>query len=131
MKLSSASRHAVCALAYLAGRPAGACERRRDIARASGMPDAYLMKILSHLARAGLLYAARGPGGGYGLARPAREITLLAIIEAAEGPIGGAAMAGGGATALDRRLQAVCDGAAELLRERLAEVTLAKLAGKK
>ena len=34
----------------------------------------------------------------------------------------------GGGSMLDKRLQAVCDGAAELLREWLAEVTLAELA---
>ena len=129
MKLTSSSRYAVRALAHLARRPPGAAERKQDIAQAAGLADVYLVKILGRLVRAGLLSAVKGPGGGYVLARPARQITLLAIIEATDGPVGGAAIAGaGGATPLDRRLQAACDDAAEALRQRLARVTLAELA---
>jgi Rrf2 family iron-sulfur cluster assembly transcriptional regulator len=129
MKLSAASSYAVRALAHLARRPPGASERTHDIARAAGLADAQLAKILGRLVRAGLLSAVKGPGGGYVLARPARQITLLAIIEATDGRVGGAAIAGAdGATPLDRRLQAACDDAAESLRQRLARVTLAELA---
>jgi Rrf2 family iron-sulfur cluster assembly transcriptional regulator len=125
MKLSLASRYGVRALAR---RPPGAAERTRDIAQAAGMPDVHLVKTLGRLARAGLLDVAKGPGGGFVLARPARQITLLAIIEAADGRVGGAAFAADRATPLDRRLQAACDDAAEALPQRLAGVTLADLA---
>ena len=37
--------------------------------------------------RAGLLGSRRGPGGGYELARPHTEITLLDVYEALEGPL--------------------------------------------
>ena len=55
---------------------------------------------------------------------------MLEIIEAVDGPIPGERpeIRPGGATLLDKRLQAVCDGAAEMLREWLAEVTLDGLA---
>ena len=128
MKLSAASSYAVRALAHLARRPPGAAERKQDIAQAAGLADVYLVKILGRLVRAGLLSAVKGPGGGYVLARPARQITLLAIIEAIDGRVGGAAFAADRATPLDRRLQAACDDAAEALRQRLARVTLAELA---
>ena len=60
-----------------------------------------------------------------------KGITLLEVVEAVDGPLGGDLQPVGdskdGAT-LDRRLQAVCDGAVSLVRERLAGVTLAELA---
>jgi Rrf2 family protein len=49
------------------------------------LPAAYMAKHLQALARAGLVESARGPGGGYSLARPPAAITLLDIAEAIEG----------------------------------------------
>ena len=127
MRLTTASRYAVQALARL---PPGAWGRARDIAGAASLPDPFLGKVLSQLVKAGLARSVKGPRGGYSLARAPGEITLLDIIEAVDGPIRAesAGVSPGGATALDRRLQAACDGAAEMLREWLAEVTLAALA---
>jgi Rrf2 family protein len=39
------------------------------------------------LSRAGILTGKRGPHGGYNLAKPPGEITLLAVVEAMEGPL--------------------------------------------
>lgn len=39
------------------------------------------------LSRAGILTGKRGPHGGYNLARPPREISLFAVVEAMEGPL--------------------------------------------
>ena len=80
-----------------------------------------------------MIRSVTGANGGYSLARPAKDITLLEIIEAVDGPIKGEApgVSTGGATALDKRLQDVSDGAAVLMRGWLAEVTLAELAKEK
>ena len=43
--------------------------------------------MLKPLAAAGLVQAFRGATGGYRLARPATEITLVEIVEAMEGPL--------------------------------------------
>jgi Rrf2 family protein len=56
------------------------CSRRR-------LPKEYLTKIFSSLARHGLVTPIRGKRGGYVLARDPREISLLDVIEAVEGPI--------------------------------------------
>ena len=130
MRLTTASRYAAQALVHLARLPAGAWGRKRDIASAEGLPDTFLEKVLGRLVKAGLARSVKGPGGGYSLARAPKEITLLDIIEAVDGPIRGEApgISAGGATALDKRLQEVYDGAAVLVREWLAEVTLADLA---
>jgi len=49
--------------------------------------EAHLAKVLHALTQAGVLQSKRGPGGGYTLARPASQITLLDVYEALEGPV--------------------------------------------
>jgi Rrf2 family protein len=49
------------------------------------LPAAYLAKQLKMLVNAGVLAATTGPRGGFRLARPTSEITLLQIVEAVDG----------------------------------------------
>ncbi|MFC2095207.1 RrF2 family transcriptional regulator [Candidatus Bipolaricaulota bacterium] len=49
--------------------------------------EAHIFKVLQQLVRAGLLRSKRGPQGGYVLAQPANEITLLQVYEVFEGPM--------------------------------------------
>jgi Rrf2 family protein len=49
------------------------------------VPAAYLAKHLQAMSRAGLLVSVQGPGGGYRLARPASEISVLEVVEAIDG----------------------------------------------
>jgi len=55
------------------------------LAEYHGIPPAYLAKHLQALAAAGLVESGAGRKGGYRLARPAREITVLAVVDAVEG----------------------------------------------
>lgn len=50
------------------------------------LPPAYLNKQLQALARAGLLVSTPGARGGFRLARPLAEITLMDVVAAVEGP---------------------------------------------
>ena len=50
------------------------------------LPAAYLSKHLQALSRAGVITSMPGPQGGYRLARPAEQITLLEVVTAIEGP---------------------------------------------
>jgi len=59
-----------------------------EIAAAIHVPVPTVSKILKILARAGLVVSLRGAKGGYLLARPANEISLVDIIHAMDGPIG-------------------------------------------
>jgi Rrf2 family protein len=91
----------------------------------------YLLKALKALARAGVLHSAGGPGGGYRLARPAKRITLLEVVEAVEGPVRGEAppvSATAEGKRLDRQLQAACEKATETVRGRLRRMSPADLA---
>lgn len=52
-----------------------------------GLPAPTVARLLKLLGRAGLVVSQRGKGGGYGLARPAREISVAEVIAAIEGPV--------------------------------------------
>ncbi len=60
--------------------------KAREIAAEMDIPQPYVAQILADLVRESLLTAVAGPTGGYTLSRPASEITLLEVAEAAEGP---------------------------------------------
>jgi Rrf2 family protein len=128
MRLTSACVYALRALVYLARHRKGGFVSVEEIAGAGAPSEGFLRKSLKPLASAGVLRSSRGPRGGYRLARPARSITLLEVVEAVEGPLRGfAPRLGGGGARLDARLQEVCEGAAEAVRRRLGKVSLADL----
>ena len=57
----------------------------RRIAEAMDIPAQILPSVMRELVRAGLAEAVAGRAGGYRLAKPARAIDLLAVVEAVEG----------------------------------------------
>jgi Rrf2 family protein len=57
----------------------------RDLAELQGVPVEYLAKIFTKLAKSKLVVASEGVRGGFSLARPADEITLLDIVNAIDG----------------------------------------------
>jgi Rrf2 family protein len=130
MKLTSLCVHALRALVYLARHGEGGLVTTHTIAEDEGLSESFLLKSLKPLVAAGVLRSVRGPGGGYRLARPARSITLLEVVEAVEGPVRGEAprVGGGEHARFDAKLQAVCDDSAEAVRLRLRKVSLADLA---
>lgn len=50
-----------------------------EVAKTRGLPQTLVAKLLTMLSQAGLVTGSRGPGGGYALARPPKEICLLDI----------------------------------------------------
>ena len=65
--------------------PPGRGMTAAKLAEYHGVPGAYLAKHLQALTRAGVFEAVPGRGGGYRLARPASDITVLDVVEAVEG----------------------------------------------
>jgi Rrf2 family protein len=55
------------------------------LAEFHGVPTAYLAKALQALSRAGLVESVPGRKGGYRLARPPAQISLLDVVTAVEG----------------------------------------------
>jgi Rrf2 family protein len=87
MEITQQADYAVRAILDLALRPDGERASCQEIARRQSIPAAFLTKICARLTAEGLLQSQRGVNGGVRLARPAREITLLQVVEAIDGPI--------------------------------------------
>lgn len=85
LNISEAFSLALHSAALVAASRAGK-ETARSLAAAMGASENHLSKVLQRMVKSGILLSARGPGGGFSLARPAREITLLEIYESVEGP---------------------------------------------
>ena len=85
MQLSTRARYAVMAMVELAGRGAGAEPvTLTEIAARQQLSQSYLEQLFGALRRAGLVDSARGPGGGYRLARPACLVAIADIVAAVE-----------------------------------------------
>lgn len=103
----------------------------RVVARRMAIPERFLPHVLRDLARARLVEAQAGRLGGYRLARPPAAISLLEIIEAAEGePAAPICVLRGGPCRPDGRcaVHDVFSDARQLLRRRLATTYLADVA---
>jgi Rrf2 family protein len=59
-----------------------------EIAQVMHIPKSFLAKILQRLVRHHILHSMRGVNGGFMLAKKPSEITLLAVLEAIQGPAG-------------------------------------------
>jgi Rrf2 family protein len=128
MKLTRASSYALHAVAHMAATGEDKPVASHHIARARGIPELFLLKILKPLVSAHILRSVKGPNGGYRLARPAAKITMLEIVEAVDGPIRGAApLSDGSKNGLDAKLEAICTQAAEQVRRQLGKVHLSDL----
>lgn len=86
-KLSSTGEYSVRLLTYLAAYPTGTIIPAKEIAKAREIPLKYLQQIISRFVKMGHLTGHPGLGGGVSLPESAFKLTLLEVIEAAEGPI--------------------------------------------
>ncbi len=87
MKLSMAAEFAVRGILCLVEDYGRGALPLDEICQRRGLPKQYLIKLFGMLGRADLVDALRGKGGGYVLARPPNQISLLEVIEAVEGPL--------------------------------------------
>ncbi len=73
-----------CVLLLGAG-PEGIKASGRSLADFQGVSRSYVAKLFTRLEKAGVLVAEEGLRGGYRLARPLAEISVLEIVDAVEG----------------------------------------------
>ncbi|WP_293907335.1 Rrf2 family transcriptional regulator [Phenylobacterium sp.] len=89
MRLSTKGRYAVMAMADLARRETDAARAVAlvDIAARQEISLSYLEQLFASLRRGGLVKSARGPGGGYRLARSADDTSIAEIVHAVDEPL--------------------------------------------
>lgn len=77
-KTAEYALRAVTCMAAESDRPSSA----DVLAKKTKVPRRYLTRVLQDLAAGGLLGSRSGPGGGYVLAKPIGELTILDVINA-------------------------------------------------
>lgn len=129
MKLSRTACYAIHAVVFMAAQGTNQIVIGHRAAKTLAIPEGFLLRILVALSRADILRSVKGPNGGYRLARPAREISLLNVIEAVEGPMRGAVLFthGDSARKLDRHLESVFDRTTDLVRRHFQKVRISEL----
>jgi FeS assembly SUF system regulator len=131
IRISKLTDYATVILAALA-RDAGTRRTAADVARLCHLAPPTASKLLKQLQRAGLVDSTRGLRGGYRLARPARQITAAAILDALEGPLALTECATG-SSQCDLEPSCHVGGSWQrinrAIRQSLQEITLAELAG--
>ncbi|MGW0665097.1 RrF2 family transcriptional regulator [Streptodolium elevatio] len=85
MKLPGSTEWVLHCATSLAQLDPGTSVSTTQLAQYFGLPAPYLAKQLKELVKVGLLAATTGPRGGFRLARPTTDITLLQIVEAVDG----------------------------------------------
>ena len=84
LETTSRGKHALTAMVDLTKMQDGRPVPLSDIAARRQISLSYLEQMFAGLRRHGLVKSHRGPGGGYRLGLPATEISVAAIIRAAE-----------------------------------------------
>jgi len=87
MQITRQADYAVRAVLYLAQLGSDQRAATSQIAQEQRIPPSFLAKIVSQLSVAGILQTSRGARGGVFLARVPKEISILEVVEAIDGPI--------------------------------------------
>jgi Rrf2 family protein len=88
MKISHKADYALSAVLYMSKQPAEKRNSINAIAESEDVPRDFLAKILKELTTAGIIKSFKGVHGGYQLAKPTKQISVLDVIEAMDGPLG-------------------------------------------
>ncbi len=83
MRLTKQTNYAVRILMYCAAN-GDKLSRIPEIARAYGVSELFLFKILQPLQKSGLVQTVRGRNGGVRLNRPAEDISLFDVVRVTE-----------------------------------------------
>ena len=87
LTISSKSRYGIGALLALAEFYNSGLLQIKDIASRCNIPHQYLEQIFNQLGKTGLIKSTRGKKGGYKLAKPPEQVTVLQIVNALEGDL--------------------------------------------
>lgn len=87
LRISERTNMIIHVLAYMAESGAGINLSVKKLAEELNVSETYLAKVLQPVAKSGLIISTRGARGGFVLKRDPKEITMLELFIAAEGPL--------------------------------------------
>lgn len=87
MKISTRGRYGLRILLDLALHQSDSPRMIRDIAESQQISEKYISRLIIALRQAGLVSSVRGAKGGYRLACPPADISILNVVEIMEGKI--------------------------------------------
>jgi len=87
MEITRQADYALRAMLFLARLGPDQHAATSIIANDRKIPPSFLAKIISQLSIAGLIHTSRGAHGGVSIARPPKEISMLEVVEAIDGPV--------------------------------------------
>jgi Rrf2 family iron-sulfur cluster assembly transcriptional regulator len=130
MRMSTKAQYAVRAMVNLNLHSEGQPVSLRDISLRESISLTYLEQLFVKLRRGEIVKSVRGPGGGYLLARPAKEIQVDEIIDSVEESLVPV-------SCMDQKKGCACEdqcvthnvwhGLGERIRQFLSSITLADL----
>jgi Rrf2 family protein len=127
VKLQKNTQLALYSVLEFAARP-GEHVPAAEVAEKYGESLHHLAKVLSELARAGIVESVRGVGGGYRFCANARRLTLLDVIRLFEGDLGnGAGAPQSSDNPVDRALNQVLGEIDQIARATFGSVTVATM----
>jgi Rrf2 family protein len=129
MRLTARSEYGLLALIDLGVRYGDGPVSAREVSERQCIPAKFLEQLLAALRKAGLVAAVRGAHGGFALTRDPRDITVLEVVEALEGPLAPTSCDGGSLCGRSGACAAagVWAKATEALRDVFLTTTLADL----
>jgi Rrf2 family protein len=87
MQITREGDYGIRSVLYLARQPFKKVSFVNEISEEYKIPRSFLAKILQKLVKAKLVRSYRGVKGGFSLAKPAKEITILDVLQAVEGKL--------------------------------------------
>ncbi len=131
LELTRRGDYAVRAMIALAASDGPGLRSVPRIAERMAIPPRFLPQVMRDLVVAGLVESGTGRAGGYRLARPASEISLLEVVEAIEGDTRRlTCVLRGGPCGRDGycAVHSTFAGVQDAVREQLSQVSLASVA---
>jgi Rrf2 family protein len=122
LTISSKSRYGITALLALAEFYNSGLLQIKDIASRCDIPHQYLEQIFNRLGKTGIIKSTRGKKGGYELAKPPEQITVLHIVNALEGDIEFVSKSDGNNDVIVELFQEAEDKLKEILSVNLADL---------
>jgi Rrf2 family protein len=87
MQVTREGDYGIRSVLYLSRQPFKKVSFVNEISEEYKIPRSFLAKILQKLVKAKIVRSYRGVKGGFSLARQARDITVLEVLEAIEGKL--------------------------------------------